>query len=36
VFNVKVTMRRAGRNLATASVRVTVRPGLGDRTLEPN
>jgi PKD domain len=37
VYNVKVTMRRAGRNVATASVRVTVRPGLGDRsTMEPN
>jgi hypothetical protein len=36
VYNVKVTMRRAGRSLASASVRVTVRPGLGDRTLEPN
>ena len=29
-------MRRAGRSLATATVRVTVRPGLGDRTMEPN
>ena len=36
VYNVKVTMRRAGRSLATASVRVTVRPGLGDRTIDPN
>jgi hypothetical protein len=36
VYNVKVTMRRAGRNIATANVRVTVRPGLGDRTLEQN
>jgi hypothetical protein len=36
VYNVKVTMRRTGRTLATATVRVTVRPGLGDRTLEPN
>jgi hypothetical protein len=36
VYNVKVTMRRAGRSLAAASVRVTVRPGLGDRTMEPN
>ena len=34
VYNVKVTMRRTGRSIATASVRVTVRPGLGDRTLE--
>jgi hypothetical protein len=36
VYNVKVTMRRADRSLAAASVRVTVRPGLGDRTLDPN
>jgi hypothetical protein len=36
VYNVKVTMRRSGRNIATANVRVTVRPGLGDRTLEQN
>ena len=36
VYNVKVTMRRAGKSLAAASVRVTVRPGLGDRTLDPN
>ena len=36
VYNVKVTMRRAGRNIATANVRVTVRPGLGDRTLDQN
>jgi len=32
VYNVKVTMRRTNRPLATASVRVTVRPGLGDPT----
>jgi len=36
VYNVKLTMRRADRSLAAASVRVTVRPGLGDRTLDPN
>jgi hypothetical protein len=36
VYNVKVTMRRGSRSIAAASVRVTVRPGLGDRTLEPN
>ena len=36
VYNVKVTMRRADRSMAAASVRVTVRPGLGDRTLDPN
>ncbi len=36
VYNVKVTMRRSDRSMAAASVRVTVRPGLGDRTLDPN
>jgi hypothetical protein len=36
VYNVKVTMRRADRSMAAASVRVTVRPGLGDRTQDPN
>jgi hypothetical protein len=35
VYNVKVTMRRAGRSIAASTVRVTVRPGLGDRTMEP-
>ena len=34
IYNVRVTMRRTNRPLATASVRVTVRPGLGDQTLE--
>jgi hypothetical protein len=34
-YDVKVTMRRSGRSLAAATVRVTVRPGLGDRTVEP-
>lgn len=34
VFNIKVTMRRANRAFAASNVRVTVRPGLGDRTLE--
>jgi hypothetical protein len=33
-YNVKVTMRRAGRTLAAANVRVTVRAGLGDPTIE--
>lgn len=36
VYNVKVTMRRTGKSTAAASVRVTVRPGLGDRTIDPN
>ena len=35
VYNVKVTMRRSGRSIAASTVRVTVRPGLGDRTMEP-
>jgi len=35
VYNVKVTMRRSGRSIAASTVRLTVRPGLGDRTLEP-
>ena len=34
VYNVKVTMRRANRTIVTQSVRVTVRPGLGDPTME--
>ena len=33
VFNIKVTMRRANRAFAASNVRVTVRPGLGDRSL---
>lgn len=32
VYTVKVTMRREEKPIATASVRVTVRPGLGDQT----
>ena len=32
VYSVRVTMRRTNRPLATAAVRVTVRPGLGDPT----
>jgi len=34
VYNIKLTMRRANRTLAASNVRVTVRPGLGDRTME--
>jgi len=34
IFTIKVTMRRANRSLAASNVRVKVRPGLGDRTLE--
>ena len=33
VYTIKVTLRRANRALAASSVRVTVRPGLGDRSL---
>ena len=33
VYSVRVTMRRTNRPLATAAVRVTVRPGLGDPTV---
>jgi hypothetical protein len=29
-YNVKVTMRRSGRVLATASARIALRPGFGD------
>ncbi len=32
IYTVKVTMRRTGKTLASTSVRVTVRPGLGDQT----
>jgi hypothetical protein len=34
LYSVKVTMRRGNRPLAVASVKITVRPGLGDRTIE--
>jgi hypothetical protein len=34
VYNVRITMRRTTRPIATANVRVTVRPGLGDTTME--
>jgi hypothetical protein len=33
-YSIKVTLRRANRSLAAQTVRVTVRPGLGDRTIE--
>ena len=32
VYNVRVTMKRAGRPIAQSSVRITVRPGLGDQS----
>jgi hypothetical protein len=31
LYNVKVTMRRANRTLAQTTIKITVRPGLGDR-----
>ena len=34
VYNIKLTMRRANRSFAASNVRVTVRPGLGDRTVD--
>jgi len=33
-YNVKVTMRHANRTLAQSTVKITVRPGLGDRTMD--
>ena len=36
VYSIKVTLRKNGRAVASQTVSVTVRPGLGDRTLEPN
>ena len=32
-YNVKLTMRHANKMLAQTAVKITVRPGLGDRTL---
>jgi hypothetical protein len=34
IYNIKATLRRTGKALATSTARVTVRPGLGDRTIE--
>jgi len=34
VFTIKITMRRASHSFAASNVRVTVRPGLGDRTID--
>jgi hypothetical protein len=33
-YNVKVTMRRVNRAIAAANIKLTVRPGLGDRAFE--
>lgn len=35
-YAIKVTLRRAGRALLSQTLRVMVRPGLGDRTADPN
>ena len=34
IYQIKATMRRLNRTLATATVKVTVRPGIGDPTIE--
>ena len=34
-YTVKVTLRRAGKSVAAQTLQMTIRPGLGDRTLEP-
>jgi hypothetical protein len=34
-YNIKVTMRRANHTFAVSTVKVTVRPGLGDPSREP-
>ena len=34
VYSIKATMRRANRTLATATVKVTVRPGADDPTID--
>ena len=34
VYSIKATMRRANRTLASATVKVTVRPGADDPTIE--
>ncbi len=36
VYSIKVTLRKNGRTVASQTVQVTVRPGLGDRTIEPD
>jgi len=35
-YLVKVTLRRAGKTMAAQTLQMTVRPGLGDRTIEQN
>jgi hypothetical protein len=34
VYSVKVTMRRSNSSIAVANLKITVRPGLGDRTID--
>ena len=34
MYSAKLTMRRANRTLAQTTIKITVRPGLGDRTME--
>jgi len=34
LYNVKLTMRHANKTLAETTIKITVRPGLGDRTME--
>lgn len=34
IFNVKVTLRRANRTVAANTVKITIRPGIGDRSLQ--
>lgn len=33
-YTAKVTLRRAGKSIAAQTLQITVRPGLGDRTIE--
>jgi hypothetical protein len=35
LYTVRVTLRKAGKNILSQTVQVTVRPGLGDRSPEP-
>jgi hypothetical protein len=35
-YGIKVTLRHNGKSLAANTVQITVRPGVGDRTIEPN
>ena len=35
IYNVKATFKKAGRTFLAGTIRVTVRPGVGDRSNEP-